>query len=243
MAYANRYTGEELVVKATPTGGAELTLTGDYTSFSWDETMDNAEVTAGNEEDKSHLPTKKGMSWELTAFAGDYDTWNDFRAVRTGVMTVYPKGEANALPYFSFPYVLSGINNSTATDAAEEQTISGERNGSMVVDFDGVQGAIPHLHFQVEPVNTAADAIIPVTVYVRDATNTLIATDQTTLVTIAIGTNPPGTGVLSGIVSVRVINGVAQFGNLSIDDAGSGYTLVASAPGRTSDTSTTFNIT
>jgi hypothetical protein len=47
---------------------------------------------------------------------------------------------------------------------------------------------------------------------------------------------------LAGSTTVAAVSGVASFSNLSIDEAGSGYTLTAAAPGLTSATSTTFNI-
>ena len=68
------------------------------------------------------------------------------------------------------------------------------------------------------------------------------ATDYTGSVTIALSANPSG-GTLSGTTTVNAINGVASFANLSIDKAGTGYTLVASAAGLSSSTSTAFAIT
>ena len=49
-------------------------------------------------------------------------------------------------------------------------------------------------------------------------------------------------GTLSGTKTVPVVNGVATFSDLSIDQLGNGYTLVVSAPGATSAESTPFNI-
>jgi hypothetical protein len=52
-----------------------------------------------------------------------------------------------------------------------------------------------------------------------------------TTVAIGIGLNPPGNGVLSGTtVQPTDASGIAVFGNLSINQVGVGYTLVASAP-------------
>src|SRR5688500_588070 len=61
-------------------------------------------------------------------------------------------------------------------------------------------------------------------------------------VTIALGNNPGG-GTLSGTLTVFANNGRAHFQDLSIDRAGSGYTLVASASGLPSVTSDAFAIT
>src|SRR5207249_8764663 len=57
-----------------------------------------------------------------------------------------------------------------------------------------------------------------------------------------IGANPSG-GTLAGTATVAAVSGVATFSGLSIDKAGTGYTLVASSSGLTDPTSTAFNIT
>jgi hypothetical protein len=61
-------------------------------------------------------------------------------------------------------------------------------------------------------------------------------------VTVAIGTNPSG-GMLSGTLTVTVSNGVASFGDLSIDMIGDGYTLHATAGSLTAADSNAFSIT
>jgi len=63
-------------------------------------------------------------------------------------------------------------------------------------------------------------------------------------VTIAIGRNGGmlARGTLSGTTTVTAVDGVATFSNLSIDQSGNGYTLVASAAGVTGAESGAFNI-
>jgi len=60
-------------------------------------------------------------------------------------------------------------------------------------------------------------------------------------VTLAIGTNP-NTGTLSGTLTLNAVNGTATFTGLSIDRAGAGYTLQASATGLTAAASDPFTI-
>src|SRR5262249_18563879 len=62
-------------------------------------------------------------------------------------------------------------------------------------------------------------------------------TDQ---VTVALGNNPGG-GTLGGTTTVTVSGGVATFADLSVSQAGTGYTLTASAPGLAGATSARFN--
>ena len=60
---------------------------------------------------------------------------------------------------------------------------------------------------------------------------------------LAIGTNPGG-GTLTGGAAVTVASGIATFSGLSINTAGTGYTLTASStPSYTAVTSAAFNIT
>ncbi|MBI5699938.1 Ig-like domain-containing protein [Candidatus Saganbacteria bacterium] len=98
--------------------------------------------------------------------------------------------------------------------------------------------------YSVQPSTTEAGVTMSpsVSVEVQDQYGNLLASDNTTSVSLAIGTNP-GSGTLSGTTSKTVSSGVASFSNLSINNAGNGYTLVASATGLTSATSNTFNIT
>jgi hypothetical protein len=88
---------------------------------------------------------------------------------------------------------------------------------------------------------TAGAAISPaITVDVENASGG-IDTTNSGYVTLAIGTNPSG-GRLLGTVTVKAVNGVATFSGLSVDTAGTGYTLVATLGSLTSATSAAFNI-
>jgi outer membrane protein assembly factor BamB len=106
-------------------------------------------------------------------------------------------------------------------------------------------GPATKLAFIQGPSNTAAGATITpaVTVAVEDANGNVETSDNATQVSLAIGTNP-ASGTLSGGSAVTVASGVATFSGLSIDKAGTGYTLTASStPLFTGATSAAFNIT
>src|SRR5207249_2562672 len=96
--------------------------------------------------------------------------------------------------------------------------------------------------FTVQPSNAAAGAMNTpaVQVAVEDAQGNTVTT-ATTSITVAIGTNP-ASGILAGTKAVAAVSGVATFSNLSIDKAGTGYTLIASATGLAGATSSAFNI-
>ena len=100
-----------------------------------------------------------------------------------------------------------------------------------------------HLVFTVQPSNAVAGSAISPAVKVAaqdDAGGTVASFGNP--ITITLGTNPGG-GTLSGTTTVTPVNGVATFSNLSIDKAGNGYTLVASATALTSAASAPFNVT
>lgn len=63
----------------------------------------------------------------------------------------------------------------------------------------------------------------------------------TTPITVSLGANPGGT-TLAGTVTTNAVAGVATFGDLRLGHPASGYTLVATAPGLSSDTSAAFDI-
>jgi len=98
------------------------------------------------------------------------------------------------------------------------------------------------LLFTVQPSTaTAGNIITPaIQVTVHDSLGNPDAA-FTANITVSIGLNPVG-GRLSGTLSVAPVNAVAQFGDLSIDQSGSGYTLRATAPGATSAASASFTI-
>ncbi|HJR54260.1 MAG TPA: invasin domain 3-containing protein [Gemmatimonadota bacterium] len=133
----------------------------------------------------------------------------------------------------------------TAPSTAGTATISGTVNGNAindtaVVTFTAVASA---LEFVQQPTNEQAGAPISPAITVRavDGAGTTV-TSFSGNVTIAIGTNPAG-GTLSGTTTVAAINGVATFGNLSINRTGTGYTLAASSASLSGDVSAAFAIT
>jgi hypothetical protein len=92
-----------------------------------------------------------------------------------------------------------------------------------------VQSAATDIEFLQQPTDTDAGTAISPAVTVR-AVSAPGVTDLTFTgdITIAIGTNPAG-GTLSGTKTVAAVNGVATFSDLSIDKAGTSYTLDATA--------------
>jgi hypothetical protein len=109
-----------------------------------------------------------------------------------------------------------------------------------------VAGAATQLSFFVQPTSTAANHTMtpPAEVEVQDAFGNRV-TDFVGSITIAIGDDPSlGLAVLSGTLTVDVVDGLAVFDDLSVDVVGDGYTLVVtSTPELTGAESQSFNIT
>lgn len=99
------------------------------------------------------------------------------------------------------------------------------------------------LAFTVPPdATTVGLTIVPtVRVEIQDASGKTV-TSATNPVTLKLGVNPTG-ATLAGTLTTNAVNGVARFGDLSIDKAAAAYTLTASSGTLTSATSPGFSIT
>jgi len=148
MAVADRYTGAKVVCEFLPEGGtapADIeTLTADFTSFSYDQSTDTVDVTAGDERERAFVPTITSLDWTINAF----DTQSGFDksvvyAGAKGKLTIYPKGKVDTEEFFSFNTVINGYNSSGPFDGAVEVEITGQRNGAMIDDFGSVYDSTP----------------------------------------------------------------------------------------------------
>jgi hypothetical protein len=100
------------------------------------------------------------------------------------------------------------------------------------------------LAFAVQPASTTAGAVITpaVQVAVQDSLGNLV-TSSAASVTLAISSGTGTAGArLGGTTTVSAVNGVATFPTLSVDSAGSGYSLTASAAGLSGATSAAFAV-
>ena len=133
---------------------------------------------------------------------------------------------------------ISNTGSFTITATETAGTPNGTSN-SFTVD----PGPPTQLAISVEPTNTTSTEIISsaIKVQVHDAQGNLVPT-ATDNITLAINNNP-GSGTLSGTLTVAAVGGEATFSDISIDKVGTGYTLDATAGGLSTATSTGFNIT
>jgi len=117
--------------------------------------------------------------------------------------------------------------------------------GNWLASSVALNPAATHLVFTVQPSTTLPLTTITPAVKVAavdDLGNTI--SSFTGSVTIAIGHNGGLilAGTLSGTKTVALVNGVATFSDLSIDQAGNGYTLAVSVAGLRGAESNPFNI-
>ena len=104
-----------------------------------------------------------------------------------------------------------------------------------------IPGSASLLVFTSEPPSSlSAGAAFSITVTVEDAEGNVV-TNFSSSVTIAIANNPSN-GALGGTLTITAANGVAVFSELSINNAGSGYTLIASGSGLTTVTTNSIDV-
>jgi hypothetical protein len=140
-----------------------------------------------------------------------------------------PAANFTFTPGSGVAYVLATLETAgswsvTATDTVNS-SISGVSNAVSVGPASASKlGLVP-------PGSVSAGGTLLATAYVEDPYGNLVSTGSfsTATVTVAIASGPNG-GKLLGTTSVQAVGGVATFGTLSINQAGS-YTLIATASG------------
>ncbi len=107
--------------------------------------------------------------------------------------------------------------------------------------FSITTGAATTLAFAQQPSTTqAGTTMATITVRVEDNSGNLVTTDNATQVQLTRSTCTASP--VRGGSPVTVVNGLATFANVVLYTPGSSLRLTASAPGRSSDNSNTFNI-
>jgi hypothetical protein len=128
----------------------------------------------------------------------------------------------------------------TYTLVATDGVLGSATSSSFIITAPALPAT--HLAISTQPSNAVAGTTISpaVKVEVRDANGHVVLGNQSS-VTLAIASGPSG-AVLSGTLTVPVVNGIATFSNLSLLTAGT-YTLRAVDGALASATSSSFIIT
>ncbi len=134
----------------------------------------------------------------------------------------------------------SGVVHAWHTGVTQVTAFDDTVNAKATVNV--VPGPATQLVFTTQPSDTATQTHLSPAVAVteKDAYSN-VATGSADSVTVAFGLNP-GNATLGGTTTEVSMSGVATFGDLSVNKAGNGYTLVAGASGLSSATSQPFDI-
>ncbi len=153
----------------------------------------------------------------------------------SGTLTVTPQ---NGVATFGD---LSLSTAGSYTLSATSSGLTSATSSSFIITAPGGGSPSPAtLAFVQQPSNALTGATISpaVQVAVEDSNGNIVAAATNPVTLTLVG----GTG-LGGTLTVTPQNGIATFSNLTVSNAGSGYTLSATSPSLTSATSTSFTIT
>ncbi len=174
---------------------------------------------------------------------------NQGRAANGGASLNSPSNPTQALqglyslPATDFNEVTTGYNGLSAGPGYNEVTGLGTPIANLLVpalatyDLGSAQLAVT----MQPPASVAAGSTFELWVSVENAAGSVLTNYHGT-VTIALLANP-GHGTLSGTLTVPVSNGVATFSGLTLDAAGTGYTIVANSSELSSATTSAFAVT
>ena len=133
--------------------------------------------------------------------------------------------------------ILSGGDFCTVTirfEATGDGSFSGALEvvssaGSTSVPLNGAAQFPAQLAFLEQPVSTTIGEAIapPVIVEVQDVAGDRVSLDNSTVITLSLAFDPSGQANLAGTLTTTVSNGVASFADLSLDQVGEGFTLIA----------------
>jgi hypothetical protein len=148
-----------------------------------------------------------------------------------------------SLPSADFHDITSGGNGTfNAGIGYDEATGLGTPVANLLATDLAFYGMADHLAITAQPPSsTIAGQPFGLTVEVESPDGSLVAGASGT-VTISLGTNARG-GSLGGTLTATIDQGVATFTGLSLDDAGTGYSVSASGSGLGSVMSSPFNVT
>jgi hypothetical protein len=117
-------------------GTQTVSITSQASSFSWEDTIDTTDATALNQFDAVNIPVKGSMTFEISLFRANLDWDYFFHSAAEGQFTIYEEGKVTGKKYFAFNALLDSDGGNAPDHDKMERTISGSRQGSMVVPFN-----------------------------------------------------------------------------------------------------------
>lgn len=157
---------------------------------------------------------------------------NPGAATLSGTLSVVPNNGVATFPDLSLDRPAAGY-----TLVASSTGLPSATSNPFIINNPATQ-----LAFGTQPATGQARKVLGAfTVEVHDVSGNLVPSANDP-VTLSLAANP-GPSTLSGTLTVNAVNGVATFSNVTLSKSGTGYTLIASAPGLTSAVSNTFDQT
>jgi hypothetical protein len=221
------------------TGDPSITATGSC-SFRFDTISTQTAGTAI----AAHVQTLDGNGVATGAFGGNAALSGTFSSTRGAPTFTNPLSFSNGVANGSATtFTAESGRTLKATDAADG--ITGTSNA-----FDVNPGAAFSLKFDTEPpappaetkVNTAIAPAMTVDVFDQWGNLESVPGLNQVPVSLSIVTDPYGGTTLGGTTTQTSVSGVATFGDIQLNHAGDGFTLLAASGGLGTDTSTGFNI-
>ncbi|MHB1557452.1 MAG: hypothetical protein ACYC61_08230 [Isosphaeraceae bacterium] len=147
-----------------------------------------------------------------------------------------------SLPSADFHDITTGSNGTYSAGPGYDQVTGlGSPVANRLIPDLAFYGMADHLVVTAQPPASAtAGSGFGLTVQVESPDGSLV-TGASGTITVALG-NDPGGASLGGTLTATMSGGVATFSGLSIDQAGTGYTLTVSGSGLTSATSASFDV-
>ncbi len=148
-----------------------------------------------------------------------------------------------SLPSADFHDITSGGNGSYSAGPGYDQVTGlGTPVADRLIPDLAFYGMADHLVVTAQPpASTTAGSGFGLTVQVQTPDGMLV-TGASGTITVALGNNPGGAS-LGGTLTATISGGVATFSGLSIDQAGTGYTLNVSASGSTGAATQAIDVT
>ncbi len=186
-----------------------------------------------------------GSTLGSSTFAGHVVHLRDLSLAPGGSFTAYVYGTLKCNAYPSLAWKATGRQENDFTGSAFTLKAAGSSKAFLSTGHCSLAFVTDHQPQDAHPSDRITDTDFntgggPVQVEILDGAG-VRATGISGTIAVAIGANPVG-GVLSGTTSRLTSAGVASFNNLSIDQPGVDYTLVASSSGLGTATSDMFTI-
>jgi hypothetical protein len=189
-----------------------------------------------------------GTSLATPCFAGLIAIVNQGRAAEGGLSLNSPSNPIQtlqalySLPASDFHDITIGYNGLSAGPGYDEVTGLGSPIANLLVPDLVSYDLAAQVAITIQPpASVTAGSAFGLTVTVENSSGD-VATNYIGSVTISLDDNP-GDGTLEGTLTVPVVDGVATFSGLTLDAAGTGYTIEATNGYVPSVTSSAFDVT